>query len=83
MVKFEVMEELLKPLLFIRADVSIFKTIDGFVQQDKYAYFKDYYLCLDAYKAGSFFVRFQKTQGQPQKNLRPILGKKTQPVGGS
>ena len=27
-------------------------------------------------KAGIFFVRFQKTQGQPQKNSRPILGKK-------
>ena len=25
---------------------------------------------------GSFFVRFQKTQGQLQKNSRPILGKK-------
>ena len=32
--------------------------------------------------AQAFFVRLQKTQGQPQKIARPILGKKTQPVGG-
>ena len=30
----------------------------------------------DVFNSGIFFVRFQKTQGQPQKNSRPILGKK-------